>query len=106
MLNTVGGSTMTAATGNIRQPGLRIRTAAFAMTATFAVGLLAGLVVPQVRLPSGTAPASAAGASDAARVQAYQEYRRGERDLFATERAAEGAWLVYRAGERGDRANP
>jgi len=97
---------MTAATGNIGQPGLRTRTAAFAMTATFAVGLFAGLVVPQVRMPTGTTPASAAGASDAARVQAYQEYRRGERDLLATERAAKGAWLVYRAGERGDPAAP
>jgi len=81
------------------------------MAATFTVGLLAGLVVPQVRLPSG-GPASAvdaadaAGAADAAAAQAYQEYRRGERDLFATERAADGAWLVYRAGERGDPAAP
>jgi len=97
---------MTAATGMTRQPGLRVRTAAVAMTATFAVGVFVGLVVPQVRLPSGAAPARAAGASDAARVQAYQEYRRGERDLFATERVAEQAWQTYRAGERGDPTAP
>jgi hypothetical protein len=97
---------MTAATGMTRQPGLRVRTAAVAMTATFAVGVFAGLVVPQVRLPSGAAPARAAGVSDAASVQAYQEYRRGERDLFATERASEQAWQAYRAGERGDPTAP
>ena len=101
---------MTAATGITRQPGLRVRTAAVAMTATFVVGVFAGLVVPQVRLPSGAAPASAAAlsdaASDVATVQAYQDYRRGERDLFATERAAEQAWQTYRAGERGDPTAP
>jgi hypothetical protein len=97
---------MTAATGISRQPGLRVRTAAVAMTATFAVGVFAGLFVPQVRLPSGAASAGAVGASDVARAQAYQEYRRGERDLFATERVAQQAWQAYRAGERGDPTAP
>ena len=39
-------------------------------------------------------------------MQAYQEYRRGERDLFAADRAAEQAWVAYRAGERGDPTAP
>ena len=97
---------MTAATGITSQPGLRVRTAAVAMTATFAVGVFAGLVVPQVRLPAGAAPAGTVRVSDAAREQAYQDYRRGERDLFATERASEEAWQTYRAGERGDPTAP
>ncbi len=97
---------MTAATGISGQPGLRARTAAFAMAATFAAGVIAGMVVPQVRLPAGAAPAGTVGVSDAARVQAYQDYRRGERDLFATERASEQAWQTYRAGERGDPTAP
>ena len=43
---------------------------------------------------------------DAAGAEAYQDYRRGERDLFATERVAEQSWQAYRAGERGDPTAP
>ena len=45
---------MTAAAGITRQSGLRVRTAALAMIAAFAVGLLAGMVVPEVRLEFGS----------------------------------------------------
>jgi hypothetical protein len=97
---------MTSAAGITRQSGLRVRTAALAMTAAFAVGLLAGMVVPEVRLDSRVAPAGAVGAADAVTSASYQEFRRGERDLFVTERAAARAWQVYRAGERGDPTAP
>jgi hypothetical protein len=78
------------------------------MTATFAVGLLAGLTVPRVGPSSGPADATAIGALTlTVASQAYQEYRRGERDsLLATGPAAEKAWLTYRAGERGDPPTP
>jgi hypothetical protein len=97
---------MTAATGIARQPRLRVRTAAVAMTATFLVGVIAGLVVPQVRLPSGAVSTGAVSASNVERAQAYQEYRRGERDLLAAEKVVEEAWQAYRAGERGDPTTP
>jgi hypothetical protein len=99
---------MTATTRIIHQPGLRFRTAAVAMTATFAVGLLAGLTVPRVGPSSGPAAATAIGAPAlTVESQAYQEYRRGERDnLLATGPATEKAWLSYRAGERGDPPTP
>jgi hypothetical protein len=99
---------MVATTGIIQQPRLRARTAAVAMTATFAVGLLAGLSAPRIGLPSGGTQATVVGAAavDMAS-QAYQDYRRGERDfLVATEPATVKAWLTYRAGERGDPAAP
>jgi hypothetical protein len=99
---------MATATGITMQPGLRVRTAAVAMTATFAVGLLAGLSVPWISLPSGgTQPTVVGDPALTAESQAYQEYRRGERDsLLATGPAAEKAWLTYRAGERGDPPTP
>lgn len=99
---------MTAAPGITMQPGLRVRTAVVAMTATFAVGLLAGLSVPWISLPSGGTQPTVVGAT-AVNVpsQAYQEYRHGERDsLLATGPAAEKAWLTYRAGERGGPPTP
>jgi hypothetical protein len=57
------------------------------MAATFGVGMLAGLVIPQVRLPAGASPAGTVGVSDAARVQASQvrvwsELPAGGRDTY------------------------
>lgn len=99
---------MTAATGITMRPGLRVRTAAVAMTATFAVGLLAGLSVPWIHLPSAATQPTVVGATAATVAsEAYQEYRHGERDsLLANGPAAEKAWLTYRAGERGDPPTP
>ncbi len=51
------------------------------------------------------APRSAASTSDAT-LQAWLDYRAGERADLVSPSAAQAAWNSYRAGERGDAAQP
>jgi len=91
-------------TGAMRPPPVRARTAVALMCATFAFGLLLGLVVPHLNVPDGgSSAASVSQTSTYFSSQAWLDYRAGERgDQTWTSQAAEQAWLDYRAGERGD----
>jgi hypothetical protein len=94
---------MTAGQRVIAQPSLRGRTAAVALAVTFAIGLLAGLAVPRVHLPTLTSAATfpASQVDD----PGWQLYRAGERaDTLPTSQFDDRAWQLYRAGERGDQA--
>ena len=114
---------MTAGQQVVPQPILHGRIVAVALAATFAGGLLTGLVAPLVRLPDRAATVSAS--VDPAASTAWLAYRAGERVALVLpsqpgdtlwlayrddERAVgivaapldDEAWLVYRAGARGD----
>jgi hypothetical protein len=95
-------------TGAMRPPALRARTAVALMCATFAIGLLLGLVVPRLNVPDGgSSAASVSQTSTYFSSQAWLDYRAGERgDQVWSPQAVEQAWLDYRAGERGDLPRP
>jgi hypothetical protein len=93
--------------------GIRARTAAFAMTATFVVGIVvgaaaSGFVLPTVGAQAGAALNPAWSATEA--TQAWLDYRAGERAALGTDMGTSEletpAWLDYRAGERADLSAP
>jgi hypothetical protein len=100
---------MTPAALAIAQPSLHGRAAAMVLATTFGIGVLAGLAVPLVPLPVlGRAEAPAGSSvrwSAAAAERAYLMYRAGERgDAPSVSTVGDATWVRYRAGERGDTA--
>ena len=92
---------MTATQSTLARPALRGRTTSMALVVVFAVGLLTGLVVPRLQLPT---LASGAGTTAAEQNwQAYRDYRSGEQILPTvsfSQAEIEKAWMDFRAGER------
>jgi hypothetical protein len=89
--------------------GIRGRTAALALSATFVVGMAVGMAVSGVALPnvgSGGGAALNPVWSSTEAMQAWLDYRAGERAALGVGGGSSGlvtqAWLDYRAGERAD----
>ena len=92
---------MTAGQRVIAGPTLQGRTAAAALGATFAIGLLIGLVTASVRLPS-PAVATVSTSERPPSGALYRSYRAGERGDAIGSQVGDRAWQLYRAGERGE----